>query len=95
MKVSTIRILKRRDIPEGLWTKCGDCGEIIYNKTLEEDFKVCPKCDYHFSLTAPERIAQLMDEDSFVEMDTQLCSVDPLKFRGPKSDIDRKLYTPQ
>lgn len=87
VKVNTIRILKRRDIPEGLWTKCEDCGEIIYNKTLEEDFKVCPKCDYHFSLTAPERVAQLMDEDSFIEMDTALCSVDPLKFRGPKSYV--------
>ena len=85
VKVRTIRILKRRDIPEGLWTKCEQCGEIIYNKTLEEDFKVCPKCDYHFSVSAPERISHLMDEDSFVEMDKQLSSMDPLKFRGPKS----------
>ncbi len=87
VKVSTIRILKRRDIPEGLWTKCEDCGEIIYNKTLEEDFKVCPKCDFHFLLSAPERIAQLIDEGTFVEMNKELCSADPLKFRGPKSYV--------
>ena len=84
-KVSTIRVLKRRDIPEGLWTKCEDCGEIIYNKTLEEDFRVCPKCDYHFTLPAPRRIAQLLDEGSFEEMDEGMTSLDPLKFRGPKS----------
>lgn len=86
-RVHTIRILKRRDIPEGLWTKCEECGEIIYNKTLEEDFKVCSKCDYHFLLSAPERISQLIDEGTFSEMDRELCSVDPLKFRGPKSYV--------
>ena len=84
-KVNTIRILKRRDIPEGLWTKCEECGETLYHKTLEEDSKVCPKCDYHFTLSAPERVAQLIDEGTFQEMDKELCSVDPLKFRGPKA----------
>lgn len=86
-KVSTIRILKRRDIPEGLWTKCEECGEIIYNKTLEEDLKICPKCDYHFTLSAPERVAQLIDEGTFKEMDRGMASADPLKFKGPKSYV--------
>jgi len=86
-KVSTIRILKRRDIPEGLWTKCEQCGEIIYNKTLEEDCKICPKCDYHFTLSAPERVAQLIDEGTFREMDRALSAADPIKFKGPKSYI--------
>lgn len=84
-KVNSIRILKRRDIPEGLWTKCDECGEIIYNKTLEEDHKVCPKCDYHFTVPAYERVAQLADEGSFKELDKGLSSGDPLKFKGPKS----------
>lgn len=84
-KVNSIRILKRRDIPEGLWTKCEECGEIIYNKTLEEDHKVCPKCDYHFTVPAYERVAQLADEGSFKELDKGLSSGDPLKFKGPKS----------
>jgi acetyl-CoA carboxylase carboxyl transferase subunit beta len=88
-KVNTIRILKRKDIPEGLWTKCEECGEIIYNKTLEEDFKVCPKCDYHFTLSAPERVAQLVDEGTFKEMSVGLTSVDPLKFKGPKAYITK------
>ena len=82
---SAVRLVKRRDIPEGLWTKCEECGEIIYNKTLEEDFKVCPKCDYHFTLSAAERVAQLVDEGTFKEMDRLLGSGDPLKFRGPKA----------
>ena len=87
VKVSTIRLLKRRDIPEGLWTKCEECGEIIYNKTLEEDAKVCPKCDYHFTLSAPERISLLIDAGSFNEMDKELISGDPIKFKGPKSYV--------
>ena len=82
---SAVRLVKRRDIPEGLWTKCEDCGEIIYNKTLEEDSKVCPKCDYHFTLSAKERVAQLIDEGTFKETDRFLASGDPLKFRGPKA----------
>ena len=87
VKVNTIRILKRRDIPEGLWTKCEECGEIIYNKTLEEDLKVCTKCDYHFTLSAPERVSQLMDTGSFNEMDKELASGDPIRFKGPKSYV--------
>ena len=82
---NSVRLLKRREIPEGLWTKCVECGEIIYNKTLEEDHKVCPKCDYHFTLSAPERVEQVADEGSFTEMDAQLVSSDPLSFCGPKS----------
>jgi acetyl-CoA carboxylase carboxyl transferase subunit beta len=84
-RANSVRVLKRRDIPEGLWTKCEECGEIIYNKTLEEDFKVCPKCDYHFTLSAPERVAQLIDEGTFKEMDKAMFSADPLEFRGPKA----------
>ena len=86
-RANAVRIVKRRDIPEGLWTKCEECGEIIYNKTLEEDFKVCPKCDYHFTLSAPERVAQLIDEGTFNEMDKELMSMDPIKFKGPKSYV--------
>ena len=86
-RVNAVRIVKRRDIPEGLWTKCEECGEIIYYKTLEEDSKVCPKCDYHFTLSAPERVSQLIDEGTFTELDKELCSGDPLHFKGPKSYI--------
>ena len=76
---------RRRDIPKGLWTKCESCGEIIYNKTLDESLRVCPKCDHHFTVGAMERIAQITDPSSFKEMDANLKTVDPLKFCGPKS----------
>lgn len=82
-KYTLVKVAKKKEIPEGLWTKCEDCGEIIYNKILEENFKVCPKCNYHFVLSASERIHLLLDKDSFKEMDTGLSPVDPLEFKGP------------
>jgi len=87
-KYTTVRV-KKRDIPEGLWTKCEECGEIIYNKALEENLKVCPKCQYHFTLTAHERIQQLIDSGTFQEFDAGLRSGDPLKFKGPKTYAEK------
>lgn len=84
-RANAVRLVKKKEFPEGLWTKCEECGEIIYNKTLEEDFRVCPKCDYHFTLSARDRVNQLVDEGTFKEMDAHLVSGDPLKFKGPKS----------
>jgi len=78
-----VKVAKRKEIPEGLWTKCEDCGEIIYNKTLEENLRVCPKCNFHFTLSAPERIRFILDEGSFKENDTILSTLDPLEFKGP------------
>jgi acetyl-CoA carboxylase carboxyl transferase subunit beta len=81
----TIVRVKKKDIPDGLWTKCEDCGQPIYNKTLEENFNVCPKCNYHFTLGARERIKLLIDENTFSEYDVNIKSVDPLEFKGQKS----------
>lgn len=81
----TVVKVKKREMPEGLWTKCEECGQIIYNKTLEENFKVCPKCQYHFTLGAQERIQLLIDNGTFQEFDGDLRSVDPLEFKGPKT----------
>jgi len=81
----TIVRLKKKEIPEGLWTKCEDCSETLYNKTLEENMKVCPKCNYHFTLSAYERVKLLLDADSFNEYDKDMISADPLDFKGPKS----------
>ncbi len=88
-KYTIVKVAKKKDIPEGLWTKCEDCGDIIYNKALEENMKVCPKCDYHFVLTAHERIEMLMDEGSFEERDSALRPMDPLLFKGPRSYEDK------
>lgn len=84
-KYTIVKVAKKKDIPEGLWTKCEDCGDIVYNKALEENMRVCPKCNYHFVLTAPERIAALLDTGSFEERDSGLRPIDPLLFKGPKS----------
>ncbi|MDO7906117.1 acetyl-CoA carboxylase, carboxyltransferase subunit beta [Paenibacillus sp. JX-17] len=72
----------RREIPEGLMSKCSKCGTIQYSKELEKNLKVCPACGYHMRLNAMERVAMLMDEQSFVEYDADMISVDPLQFPG-------------
>ena len=56
---------KTREMPEGLWTKCPSCGEVIHNLALAENLRVCPKCEHHFTMNASERIASLVDPDSF------------------------------
>ncbi len=85
----TIVRLKKKEMPNGLWTKCEACSETLYNKTIEENFKVCPKCGYHFSLGAYERINMLIDKDTFQEYDKEMLSADPLDFRGPKTYKDK------
>lgn len=77
--------VKKKKIPEGLWTKCEDCGEIVFNKTLEESMMVCPKCNFHFRVGMMERIKYTVDEGTFVEIDKSMYSVDPLEFKGPKT----------
>lgn len=81
----TIVRVKKKDIPDGLWTKCEECSEVLYNKTLEENLKVCPKCNYHFVIGAYERINTIIDKDTFVEYDKDMISDDPLDFKGPKT----------
>ena len=85
----TIVRIKKKEIPEGLWTKCEGCSEVLYNKTLEENLKVCPKCNHHFVLGARERINILLDKDTFKEYDPDMVSVDPLDFKGPKTYKDK------
>ncbi|MDR0647126.1 MAG: acetyl-CoA carboxylase, carboxyltransferase subunit beta [Puniceicoccales bacterium] len=83
-KYSTVTV-RKNDIPKDVWTKCPVTGEIVYNKTLRENWMVVPKSGYHFPLSAPERIRLLMDAGSFEEKDAQLHASDPLKFEGPES----------
>ena len=76
---------RKRDIPEGLWTKCPKCDELIFDKELDENQKVCPKCQHHFPIGARERLNALVETCSFEEMDPQMTSVDVLKFTGVTS----------
>jgi len=77
--------IDKKDVAEGLWFKCEQCGEIIYNRELERNLKVCLKCNYHFRLSALERLAVLLDQESFIEYDSDLQSIDPLEFKDLKN----------
>ena len=83
-KYSTVNV-KKRDIPKGLWTKCPNSGEMVYNKDLEKNLMVVPNSGYHFPLPAHKRIASLVDKGTFQEKDQKLSSKDPLKFKGVAS----------
>jgi len=76
-------------IPEGLWVKCSGCGEIIFRKEVLRRAWICPKCGYHFQLTARQRLDALFAGSAYEEFDTALASTDPLKFKDRKSYRDR------
>jgi acetyl-CoA carboxylase carboxyl transferase subunit beta len=73
---------RKRDIPEGLWTKCSKCDSMIYDKELDANLKVCTKCDFHFPIGSRERINSLVETCSFEEMDASMESIDILQFTG-------------
>ena len=73
---------KKKDMPEGLWIKCPSCGESLFQEALVKNLRVCTNCGYHFTISAPERLASLVDEGSFQEIDATLDSVDALGFKG-------------
>jgi hypothetical protein len=73
---------KKRDMPEGLWTKCPSCNESLFEDALSKNLRVCTSCGYHFTIASGERIASMVDEGSFVEMDQGLDSVNALGFKG-------------
>jgi len=84
---------KQTAIPEGLWVKCDDCKEIVYRKEVEANLNTCPKCSYHFRLSARERFEILFDDDKYKEFATEIRSGDPLGFRDTKRYADRlKVY---
>jgi len=74
---------KASRVPEGLWVKCPDCGQIIYNKDLTTNLNVCPKCAHHFRINATDRLRMLFDGE-WVEHDKDLVSTDPLTFTDTK-----------
>ncbi len=73
---------KRDDMPDHLWTKCTDCGELIHSLDLKQNLNVCPKCDYHFLIGSRERIELIADPGSFQETDAALFSKNPLGFEN-------------
>jgi acetyl-CoA carboxylase carboxyl transferase subunit beta len=76
---------ERRMRTEGLWLKCDGCSQIIWRKNLDENFQVCPRCNYHFKIDARARLNMLFDEGKWEEFDAKLISTDPLEFVDSKS----------
>jgi acetyl-CoA carboxylase carboxyl transferase subunit beta len=80
---------QKKETPDGLWTKCGGCGEIIHKKQLEQNLFTCPKCSFHFRIGSKDYFSGLLDGGSFSEMDKKLQSADPLNFVDTKRYSDR------
>ena len=75
--------------PVGLWKKCNQCGEILQADKLEDNMNVCPLCDYHYRISAYERIAVMTDENSFEEISSDLISNNPLQFQDKMPYVQR------
>lgn len=80
---------QKKEIPDGLWTKCKECGDVVYSKILEEQLWVCPSCNYHFRINAAKIIELLLDDGNIERYDENLSSLDPLSFRDSKKYVDR------
>ena len=80
---------KKREIPQGLWQKCPGCSQVVHEIELNQNQRVCPRCDHHFTQSAKDRVENLLDEGSFVERDAGLRSVDTLQFQGVATYKDR------
>lgn len=80
---------KKRSIPEGLWTKCDACNQILYRAELERSLGVCPKCDHHSRIGARRRLESFLDEEPRMELAADIQPVDILKFRDSKKYKDR------
>jgi acetyl-CoA carboxylase carboxyl transferase subunit beta len=83
--------VERKEIPDGLWVKCNRCSQITYNKDLERNLKVCPKCNFHFRINSRERLELLIDKGTFVESDKNLRTLNILEF----PDYENKLKKAQ
>jgi len=79
----------KKSVPDGLWTKCKKCEEIIYNKELESNFMICPKCGYYFRLNVWQRLDMLLEKDTFSEAHGHITSSDPLNFSDSVKYVKR------
>lgn len=77
------------NIPTGMWSKCKECGTILYTEDLKNNLYVCPNCNYHFRISARERIVNIIDENTFEELDENLVGKNPLKFEGYNEKIKK------
>lgn len=88
-KKETLQAVDRKEMPDGLWVKCSECGEIIYKKELDKKLYVCPKCDHHFRIGSRDYLNILIDKGTFAEFNDKIMSTDPLKFKDSKKYSER------
>jgi acetyl-CoA carboxylase carboxyl transferase subunit beta len=81
--------VQKRNVPEGLWSKCESCQSVLYKTDLEATLEVCPKCNHHNRISARERISFLLDEGNQVEIGQNVSPIDSLKFKDSKKYTDR------
>ncbi|MFQ5965513.1 MAG: acetyl-CoA carboxylase, carboxyltransferase subunit beta [Candidatus Scalinduaceae bacterium] len=72
---------KKRNIPDGLWTRCKGCNNVVYKKKVEENYNICPECNHHFRISTTERIRITLDEGSFEEYWKDMLPADPINFK--------------
>ncbi len=82
-------LFSRREVPENLWTKCDECGSMLFHRDLAENLNVCSNCDHHMGITPRERFAALFDGGAFTEVAVEQPVQDPLHFRDQKKYPDR------
>ena len=81
--------LSKKGVPEGIWVKCPECADVLYQVELEQNLNVCPKCDHHMRINARVRIQAFLDQGSAVPLPGEVKPVDKLKFRDKKKYRDR------
>ena len=79
----------KKNIPEGLWSKCPECSRVLYQEELERLAYVCPKCDHHLIISARRRLKNFLDVEHQFEIAPNIQSVDPLQFKDQKKYKDR------
>ena len=80
---------QRRNMPEGLWSKCPSCEAVLYSTDLENNLQVCPKCGHHHRISARQRIDMMLDPEGRFEIGAEVVPMDPLKFKDSRKYLDR------
>jgi len=88
-KIKRRALADKKSMPEGLWSKCPACNEVLYRADLESNLEVCPKCGHHHRIGARQRLAMLLDTEGQHEIGAHVTPLDPLKFKDSKKYPDR------
>ena len=80
-------LVKKPDVPDNLWEKCPDCGQMIFHRELENNLRVCPHCAHHMRIGAEARLAMLFDDGQYKRIALPEIATDPLKFRDRSRSV--------